>query len=98
VFQAALGHPSPNARLLATYSDYAWNVLGDHALGMRMIDAAVKAAPEEPAYRITQTRMLAALGRTEAARQAYRQLQRLNIGGRLDKDLAALHYLDVQPL
>jgi hypothetical protein len=98
VFQAALGHPSPNARLLATYSDYAWNVLGDHALGMRMIDAAVKAAPEEPAYRITQTRMLAALGRTEAARQAYRQLQRLNIGGRLDKDLAALRYLDVQPL
>lgn len=98
VFQAALAHPSPNARLLATYSDYAWNVLGDRALGMRMIDAAVKAAPEEPAYRITQTRMLAALGRTEAARQAYRQLQRLNIGGRLDKDLAALHYLDVQPL
>jgi tetratricopeptide (TPR) repeat protein len=98
VFQAALAHPSPNARLLATYSDYAWNVLGDHKLGMQMIDAAVKAAPEEPAYRITQTRMLAALGRTEAAREAYRQLQRLNIGGRLDKDLAALHYLDAQPL
>ncbi len=26
-FMAALSHPDPSARLLATYGDYAWNVL-----------------------------------------------------------------------
>lgn len=90
---AALSHPNPSARLLATYGDYAWNVLDDRALGLRMTQEAVKAAPGEPAYRITLVRMLQALGSNHAALAELKQLEPLNYGGRLDITLAQLHAL-----
>ncbi|MFC5579620.1 hypothetical protein [Rhodanobacter terrae] len=92
-FMAALSHPDPSARLLATYGDYAWSELGDHALGERMIADAVRAAPTEPAYLITQVRMLAALGRDAEAKQALKRLESLNIGGRLNSGLTELRAL-----
>lgn len=96
-FFTALAHPKPSARLLATYSDYAWNVLGDRALGLRAADAAVDAQPSEPAYLITKVRMLAAMDRRDDAVQALRQLQSLNVGGRLDASLAELRALLARP-
>ena len=90
-FTAALSHPKPGARLLATYGDYAWNVLDDRALGLRMTQQAVQAQPGEPAYRITLIRMLAAQGHTAEARSALEQLETLNYGGRLDSSVAELH-------
>ncbi|HET7267275.1 MAG TPA: hypothetical protein VFJ15_04140 [Oleiagrimonas sp.] len=92
-FLAALDHPDPSARLLATYGDYAWNVLGDQSLGARMLTQAVKTSPEEPAYHITLTRMLAAQGRTDDARAQINALQKLNIGGRLNGSIAGLRVL-----
>jgi hypothetical protein len=92
-FLAALSHPNPSARLLAIYGDYAWNVLDDKTLGERMLAEAVKAKPDEPAYHITLIRMLAALGRNDEARQAIKQLETLNIGGRLDGSIAGLRAL-----
>jgi hypothetical protein len=92
-FMAALSHPNPSARLLSMYGDYAWNVLNDHPLGERMGEEAVKASPNEPAYRITLIRMLIVMGRETDARDEIRELQRLNIGGRLDDDLAKLRPL-----
>jgi len=92
-FMAALAHPDPSARLLATYGDYAWNVLDDHSLGERMTEEAVKASPYEPAYQITLIRMLAAQGRTPEANEALKQLENLNIGGRLNGSLAELRTL-----
>lgn len=92
-FLAALDHPRPRPRLLAIYGDYAWNVLDDHTLGARMITEAVKAKPEEPAYHITLTRMLAAQERYDEARQQIRALEKLNIGGRLDGSIAGLRAL-----
>ncbi|HEV7121876.1 MAG TPA: hypothetical protein VGN24_00425 [Rhodanobacter sp.] len=89
-FTAALSHPGPSARLLATYGDYAWNVLDDRALGERMIQEAVKASPDEPAYRITLIRMLLAQDRTGEAKDALRQLETFNFGGRLDASIAEL--------
>jgi len=89
-YRAALSHSGPSARLLAMYGDYAWNVLEDHALGERMTEEAVKTSLHEPAYRITLIRMLAAQGRKAEACQQFRQLEQLNIGGRLDNDLAEL--------
>ena len=89
-FQAALAHPTPNARLLAIYGDYAWNVLDDKPLGLRLIEQAVSVKPDEPAYLITLTNMLMAMDRYPDADKAFRQLQSLNIGGRLDKNLAEL--------
>jgi hypothetical protein len=92
-YLAALSHPRPSARLLAMYGDYAWNVLGDHDLGHIMTNDAVKAAPNEPAYRITLVRMLAALGRKDEALAALRGLQALNTGGRLDRNIEELRAL-----
>jgi len=92
-YLAALSHPDPSARLLAMYGDYAWNVLDDHALGERMTDDAIKAAPREPAYRITLVRMLAAQGRGDDARAALQGLQSLDIGGSLDTSLNELRAL-----
>ncbi|MEP6907268.1 MAG: hypothetical protein ABI858_04710 [Pseudoxanthomonas sp.] len=89
-FLAALQHPDPSARLFATYGDYAWNVGEDHALGLRMIEEAVKSSPTEPAYQITLIRMLAVEGRKTEATAALRQLRTLNVGGRLDKSLTEL--------
>lgn len=90
---AALSHPNPSARLLATYGDYAWNVIDDHALGLRMTQEAVKTAPAEPAYRITLIRMLQAVGNNGAALAELRQLESLNYGGRLNVALAQLRSL-----
>jgi protein O-mannosyl-transferase len=92
-YLAALSHPNPSARLLAMYGDYAWNVLDDEDLGERMIAQAVHAAPYEPAYRITQIRMLAARGRLNEAHAALAQLQSLNIGGSLDSSIHELRTL-----
>lgn len=92
-YLAALSHPNPSARLLAMYGDYAWNVLDDHDLGERMTIDAVKAAPNEPAYQITLIRMLAAQGRRAEAKAAFKQLENLNIGGRLDSSLDGLRAL-----
>ena len=92
-YYAALSHPDPSARLLAMYGDYAWNVLDDHALGLRMTADAVKASPEEPAYQITLIRMLAVQGRTAEAKKAIGQLATLNYGGRLDSSIAELREL-----
>ncbi|MEW9624239.1 hypothetical protein [Rhodanobacter geophilus] len=92
-FLAALSHPNPDGRLLANYGDYGWNVLGDRDLGLRMTEEAVKAAPAEPAYRITLVRMFAALGRKDDALDAIKHLEPLNYGGRLNSTLAQLRTL-----
>jgi hypothetical protein len=96
-FTAALAHPHPNARLLGTYGDYAWNVLDDHVLGERMTAAAVKTSPNEPAYQITLIRMLAAQGRYAEAHEALKQLERLNLGGSLNGNLDELRKLPGMP-
>ncbi len=92
-FMAALSHPDPDGRLLANYGDYAWNMLNDKVLGERMIEEAIKADPNEPAYRITQIRMLVVQGRKADALDALRKLESLNIGGRLNSDLTGLRAL-----
>jgi hypothetical protein len=90
-FQAAVSHPNPSARLLAIYGEFAWNQLGDTKLGEQMTRAACQTAPRETAYRISLIRMLASEQKFDEARQQLNELKRLNIGGYLDKDLAALH-------
>jgi len=90
---AALSHPDPSARLLAMYGDYAWNVLDDHKLGLRMTEDAVGASPNEPAYQITLIRMLVVQGRKVEAVKALQKLGSLNIGGRLNTSLSELRAL-----
>jgi len=92
-YLASLSHPAPSARLLATYGDYAWNVLDDHALGLSLTREAVGASPKEAAYRITLIRMLMATGRKGDALAELKQLESLNYGGRLDASLTQLRAL-----
>ncbi|BFI96757.1 MAG: hypothetical protein RSP_22670 [Rhodanobacter sp.] len=92
-YLAALSHPNPSARLLAMYGDYAWNVLGDHALGEHMTAEAVKVAPGEPAYHITLARMLAVQGNYSGVQQQILALRALDIGGRLNRSIAGLKAL-----
>jgi hypothetical protein len=92
-YLAALSHPNPSARLLSMYGDYAWNLLNDRPLGLRMTEDAVKRSPNEPAYQITLIRMLAAMDRKSEAKSALNQLEVLNIGGRLNRSLDGLHAL-----
>jgi hypothetical protein len=91
-FMAALSHPHPNARLLANYSDYSWNVLDDKSLGLRMAENAVKADPGEPVYRITLVRMQVASGHIDETAEQMKALQRLDIGGRLDNSIHGLQH------
>jgi len=91
-YLAALSHPNPSARLLAMYSDYAWNVLGDHTLGLRMIESAVAASPTTAAYRITEARMYIALGQRVQVDQAIGALEKLNIGGSLTSEISELKH------
>jgi hypothetical protein len=92
-FEAAIDHPDPGPRLLATYGNYAWNVLDDHELGERMTLGAVKADPNETVYQISLIRMLVATHQTADARSALARLETHNIGGRLNQALAELHGL-----
>lgn len=89
-YLAALSHPNPSARLLNMYGMYAWEELGDHALGIRMMQDAVATNPREPAYRVTLVRMLTDMGRTDEARQALHDLQPLNVAGHMDEGIATL--------
>ncbi|SFS05835.1 hypothetical protein SAMN05216570_2069 [Dyella sp. OK004] len=88
---AAVSHPNPSARLLSTYADYAWNVLNDYPFGLSLTQQAITSNPSEPAYRITEIRMLIATGRNDQANQALEQLAHLNLGGRLNNTLQELH-------
>lgn len=89
-FIAALSHPNPSARLLANYGDYAWNMLGERGLGLRMTEAAVKAAPSEPAYRITLVRMLIVCEDRDVIPLQMQALRSMNIGDRLGGSIRSL--------
>ena len=89
-FNAALSHRHQSARLLAMYGDFAWNVLGDHHLGLQMTSKAVRASPNEPAYLITLVRMLIASGNRREAESQLVRLRQLNFGGRLQGTITEL--------
>jgi protein O-mannosyl-transferase len=92
-FQAAIAHPDPSARILATYGEFAWNQLSDVKLGEQLMSVAVKVAPTEAAYRVTLFRMFVSERRFDEARKQLDELQRQNIGGYLDHELATLRDL-----
>jgi hypothetical protein len=97
-YAAALSHPNPTARLYAMYGDYAWNVLGDRPLGLRMSEAAVKTAPNEPAYYETLIKMFIATDQLDRARDTLDNMKRLNVGGRLSADIDRLQSMSSEKL
>ncbi len=98
MFEAALTHTPPSPRLLATYADYAWNVMGNRSLGMSLQTQAVGTSPHEAAYLVTLIRMLLAQGDHAQAQERLKQLEQLNLGGHLDEQLGQLrNQLDTPP-
>ncbi|MEO5626964.1 MAG: hypothetical protein ABIQ70_13225 [Dokdonella sp.] len=92
-FEAAQMHARADARVLAIYSDYAWNVLEDRELGKRLAEAEVTAQPGNVDARISLARMNIVLGRPDKAREQVQALERLNWSGGLDKAIAELQGL-----
>jgi len=92
-FSAAMSHDAPSARLVASYSEYAWAQLGNRTLGIQLIAQAVSKAPEETAYRITWIRMLLDLHRKAEAARQLDQLRHMNTAGRLQNSIDKLQQL-----
>jgi hypothetical protein len=89
-YLAALNHPRPSARLLGMYANFAWNSLKDRPLGIRIQRQAVDASRGEAAYRIGLARMAIITGDFAEAQAQIDGLQAMNLGRRLDKDIAPL--------
>ena len=80
-FTTALAH-GPSANLLGTYANYAFNVLGDSELALRLLDETITLEPKEPEHRVGLVRILIALDRFDEAQTQIAALRRL---GRLDQ-------------
>jgi len=89
-FRTALGKPGASARLKAAYGAFAAQILHDYPLALEMADNAVASAPNEPAYRIHYARLLIARGNVDEAKRQLNALDKMNIGGRLDRDISSL--------
>lgn len=92
-FEAAMAHDAPSARLMATYGEYAWNLLGNRPLGEHLMAEAVSTEPSEPAYQITWIRMLVAMNRKPEAEAQLARFKQLNIAGRLQHEVVGLQEL-----
>ena len=89
-YQAALAHDSPSGRLLAAYSNYSWDILGDKQLAEKLIRGAIAASPTEPAYRASLVHMLALDGHCQEGRQELLMLEKLNFGNNLGSQISTL--------
>lgn len=92
-FDAAESHPRRSATVLRIHADYAWNLVGDRALGERLTDEAVQLRPRDVDARIALARMNIVLGNHAKAREQVQALEGLNTGGRLDAQVAELNAL-----
>lgn len=82
---------NPNAPVVyAQYANFAFNVMRDPELAVRVMRDAVRLAPRDPVYRIGLIRMLLASNLREQGSEVddlLRGLQQDNVDGRLDDDL-----------
>ncbi|WP_354515178.1 MULTISPECIES: hypothetical protein [unclassified Luteibacter] len=89
-YLAALSHESRSARLLAMYSDFAWNQLNDRKLSLQVSREAVAKNAREPAYRVSLINKLVAMGNLDEARKQRDQLAAMNVAGAYDTDIARI--------
>ena len=95
-YEAALSRPHPIARLEGAYADFQRDVLHDDMQAEKYLARAVAGAPEESAYRIDLAALYARNGQTEKAVQQIDALRRMNLAGRLDREIATLESLAEQ--
>jgi hypothetical protein len=95
-YAAALSRPHPIARLDGAYADFQRNVLHDDMQAEKYLALAVAGDPGESAYRIDLAALYARNGQTEKAVQQIDALRRMNLAGRLDRQIATLEQLAEQ--
>jgi hypothetical protein len=95
-YQAALSRPHPIARLEAAYADFQRDVRHNDALAAEYLAQAVKDNPGESAYRIDLAALYARQGDTEKALEQIDALRRMNLAGRLDRQIETLERLAKQ--
>jgi hypothetical protein len=95
-FEAALSRPHPIARLEAAYADFQRDIRHNDGLATEYLARAVAGDPGESAYRIDLAALYARHGDTEKALEQIDALRRMNIAGRLDRQIATLERLAEQ--
>ncbi|WP_413623892.1 hypothetical protein [Luteibacter sp. Lutesp34] len=90
LYVAALSHPRPRARLIGSYSDFAWSVLEDKRFAYQLAQEASSIEPSEPAYHVTVVKQALAMGDFETAERHIAELEQLNIGDRLESTVTSL--------
>lgn len=89
---------NPTAHTL--YANFAWNVLKDPTLAIRLQREAVALSPEQPSYRVALAKFLLASGGEQQAQEGRALIQALqleNRAGLLDDALAELEALSEPP-
>lgn len=89
-FTAALSHDRRSPRLLAMYANFAWSTMHERELAIRVQREAVAATPHEAAYRIGLARYAIEMKDHDELVRQINSLEAMNVGGRLDADLAPL--------
>jgi hypothetical protein len=95
-YAAVLSRPHPIARLNGAYADFQRDILHNEALATEYLARAVAGEPSEPAYRIDLAALYARQGQTEKALEQIDALRRMNLAGRLDRQIAVLVQLTEQ--
>lgn len=89
-FSAAMSHPTPSARLLGAYADFAWKMKGDKAAAYSAAQRAVSVEPRESVYRTNLIQLAVANGDRKVAEEQLAALILLNVGGMYDNTIADL--------
>lgn len=94
VFGTALEANPKSARLHSLYATFAYTVMGDRPLGIRMMRDAISLAPGDPQFKANLARLLLTAGVDDAEVAALVGTVRAsNWSGTYDEDLAAIQAL-----
>ncbi|HKU79630.1 MAG TPA: tetratricopeptide repeat protein [Rhodanobacteraceae bacterium] len=95
-YEAALSRPHPIARLNGAYADFQRDILHNDKLAEEYLARAVAGDPGESAYRVDLAILYASNGQPEKALEQIDALRRMNLAGRLDRQIATLERLAEQ--
>jgi hypothetical protein len=95
-YQAALSRSHPKARLNGAYAAFLRDQLHDDLQAETYLARAVQGDPSEPAYRVDLAALYARHGQTALALEQIDALRRMNLAGRLDRQIAILEQIAEQ--
>ncbi len=90
-YQAMFLRGNTTAREWASYASFQIDLKRDVEGGTRSLGDAVRMAPSSPEYRYGLAQQYILLGRDDEAAVQIQALTKLNVGGKLDGEIATLH-------